>query len=87
MLDGFDHPHALIEFVKRGPEVGYRAVTWAPEAADRQLIGYYLTLRAASKAAHMRYVGTLGNQGQPMAWGHVRQQSADPVDNLDSLRG
>lgn len=69
MLDGLDQPHALIEFVKRGPEVGYKAVTWAPGAADRQLIGYYRTLRAATKAAHMRYVGTLGNQGPPIAWG------------------
>lgn len=69
MLDGFDQPHALIEIVKRGPEAGYKAVTWALGAADSQLIGYYLTLRAATKAAHLRYVGMLGNQGPPMAYG------------------
>ena len=73
MLDGFDRPHALIEFVRRGPDVGYKAVTWAPDAADRQLIGYYLTLRAATKAAHLRYVASLGNPGPPIAnWGQGR---------------
>lgn len=73
MLDGFDQPHALIEFVKHGPEVGHKTVTWAPGAADRQLIGYYLTLRAAARAAHMRYIGTLGNQGPPMTWGNPKR--------------
>jgi hypothetical protein len=73
MLDGFDRPHALIEFVRRGPDVGYKAVTWAPDAADRQLIGYYLTLRAATKSAHLRYVASLGNPGPPIAnWGQGR---------------
>jgi hypothetical protein len=76
MLDGFDQPHALIQIVRRGPEVGYKAVTWAAEAADRQLIGYYLTLRAATKASHMRYVRSLGNQGPPIAWG--QQQAPTP---------
>ena len=38
---------------------------------------YYLALRAARKATHMRYVGTFGNQGPPMARGYVWQESAD----------
>lgn len=44
MLDGFDQLHALIEIVRRGPEVGYRAGAGAPEAADRYLIGCFLPL-------------------------------------------
>lgn len=71
MLDGFDQPHALTEIVKRGPDVGYKVVIWAAVGADRQLIGYHLALRAATKAAHTRYASSLGDPGPPMAgWGH-----------------
>ncbi len=34
----------------------HRGVASAPRAADRRLIGHYLTLLAAAQSAHMRYV-------------------------------
>ena len=45
-------PYAIVRSIEVGGERGYRAVTWAESSADRRLIGYYRTLRAATKAAH-----------------------------------
>lgn len=56
MLDTYRQPYGMIRLVRRGDEVGYRAETWAQVAADRQLIGYYRTLRAAARMVHMHFI-------------------------------
>jgi hypothetical protein len=56
MFDARDQPAALIRFVRRGDELGYRVVSWAQDSADRELIGYYRTLRAATMAAHQHII-------------------------------
>jgi hypothetical protein len=60
MTDPYDRPYGVIRFLRRGGELGYRAVTWAPESADRKLIGYYRTLRAAAKQVHAVFVRSHG---------------------------
>jgi hypothetical protein len=55
--------------VRRGEELGYRSETWAPEPDLCDLVGYYRTPRAATKAAQMCCVASLGNPGPPIAWG------------------
>ncbi len=56
MVDPHERPYGDIRFLRRGSELGYRAVTWAPESSARELIGYYRTLRAAATAAHALFV-------------------------------
>lgn len=58
MLDFYDQPYALVVFVRRGDEVGYRADTWTQVSAERELIGYFRSLRAATAASHQRYLST-----------------------------
>lgn len=50
IFDVHDKPYALIDFVRRGPELGYRAVRWAQKESEQKLIGYYKNLRAACSA-------------------------------------
>jgi hypothetical protein len=52
--------YGIIRLLELGGEQGYRAVTWAERSADRQLVGYYRTLRAAAMAAHRRYLASHG---------------------------
>lgn len=56
MMAQYGRCYGLIRLLEVGGERGYRAVTWADESRDRQLIGYYRTLRAAAAAAHTRYL-------------------------------
>jgi len=77
LLDSYGQPHSVVRMVRRGDELGYRAETWTPEPDLRDLVGYYRTLRAATKAAHMRYVASLGNPGPPIAWGAVADRTPD----------
>lgn len=56
MLDTNGKPYGVIRFLRRGDQLGYRSVTWAPDSKDRQLIGYYRNLRAAAAAVHRRFV-------------------------------
>lgn len=56
--DAYNNPFALIDFIRRGPELGYRVNEWAQNSADQKTIGYYTTLRAAVAAAHQRYIRT-----------------------------
>jgi hypothetical protein len=53
-------PYGIIRLLELGGEQGYRAVTWAEQSADRQLVGYYRSLRAAAMAAHRRYLSGHG---------------------------
>jgi hypothetical protein len=63
MVAQFGEPYAIIQLVEIGKERGYRVVTANEKREDRRLIGYYTNLRAATQAAHERWVrqhGTLG---------------------------
>lgn len=63
MVAQFGEPYAIIRLIEIGKERGYRAVTATEKRADRELVGYYTTLRAATAAAHARWIrmhGTLG---------------------------
>jgi len=53
-------PYSVIRLLELGGEQGYRAVTWAERSDERQLVGYYRTLRAAAMAAHRRYLASHG---------------------------
>jgi len=52
--------YGIIRQLELGGERGYRAVTWAEASHERQLVGYYRTLRAAAMAAHRRYLASHG---------------------------
>ena len=63
MVAQVGEPYAIIRLIEIGKQRGYRVVTANEKRADRELVGYYLTLRAATAAAHTRWVrqhGTLG---------------------------
>ena len=62
--------YAVIRLLELGGERGYRAVTWAERSEDRELIGYYRTLRAAAGAAHKQWLSGLSPRGfAPDPWG------------------
>ena len=63
MVTPTDQRYAVILLLEIRGERGYRVVTWANDSAKRELVGYYRSLRAASFAAHERYLRTLGNPG------------------------
>lgn len=56
MIDTTEKCYGIIRILRRGGELGYRAVTWAQASEDRQLIGYYRSLRAACEATHQRLI-------------------------------
>lgn len=51
MRDDKRVPAAVIRRLRLGPreEMFFRVVTWAPESADRQLVGYFPTLAEADR--------------------------------------
>jgi hypothetical protein len=51
MLDQFGISYGDVQLVRRGSEIGYRG-----RAGDGEVIGYYRTLRATTKAVHMKFV-------------------------------
>jgi hypothetical protein len=63
MTAQYGDPYAVVRFLRRGAELGYRSVTWAESSADRELIGYYRTLRAATFWAHRHWLRTLARPG------------------------
>jgi len=63
--EGRNRCYGVIRLLRIRGEAGYRAVTWAERSEDRELIGYYRSLRAASSAAHNRLLSTYGNPGPP----------------------
>lgn len=71
MLDTLERPYAMIDFIRRGEELGYRVTTWEQVSADREIIGYYRTLRAAASAGHRRYIATRGPHNRHPLEGHV----------------
>lgn len=60
MVDPSAKPYAVVRALEVGGERGYRAVSWAEGSEDRQLIGYWRTLRAACEGAHRAYVARHG---------------------------
>ena len=56
MVGQYGQPYVIIRSIQIGQESGYRAVTAAERRQDRKLIGYFTTLRAATKAAHQRWI-------------------------------
>jgi hypothetical protein len=63
MLAQYGECYGVIRMLRIDDELGYRAVTWAPQSQDRELIGYFTTLRAAAYATHMRFVRSHGQSG------------------------
>jgi hypothetical protein len=62
--------YAVIRMLELGGERGYRVVTWAENSADRELVGYYRTLRGAAMAGHLAFVRSHGQNGfAPRPWG------------------
>lgn len=55
LFDGSEQPYALIDLVKRGGELGYRATTWNQERTAGVVIGYYRTVAGAAATVHMLY--------------------------------
>jgi hypothetical protein len=55
--------YAIVRLIRVGGELGYRAVTWAESSADRRLIGYFRSLRAATFWAHRHWLRTLARPG------------------------
>jgi hypothetical protein len=64
LIDPLGIRYGDVQLVRRGPEIGYRGRDEALE-----LVGYYRTLKAATKAVHMVY---------------VRKHSGAPVDPNES---
>lgn len=60
MIDPSAKPYAVVRALEVGGERGYRVVTWAERSEDRQLVGYWQTLRAACAAAHRHYLAQHG---------------------------
>lgn len=61
--------YAVLQIVRIGGELGYRAVTFAPTSSERMLIGYYRSLRAAAGHAHRHWLATLSPTGfAPQPW-------------------
>ena len=59
----FGQVYGIIRLIEIGGERGYRVTTAAEKRGDRRLVGYYTTLRAATKAAHQRSIREHGNSG------------------------
>src|SRR5688500_17692966 len=60
IFDVHERPYGMIHFVRRGPDLGYKATRWA-QNGDGPLIGYYRNLRAAAAAVHAEKI----NEGVP----------------------
>lgn len=63
MVDPGGNRYAVVRLLRLDGELGYRAVTWAERSEDRQLIGYYRNLRAATMAAHLHFISRHGVTG------------------------
>jgi len=74
--------YGIIRQLELGGERGYRAVTWAEASHERQLVGYYRTLRAAAMAAHRRYLASHGPR--QYGSGHGSRQTGQPRQSIAS---
>ena len=62
LVDSFQREYGRVRLVRRGSEVGYRA------EFRGELVGYFLTLRAACFRVHMAFVDSHGRRGDGV-WG------------------
>lgn len=69
MVDATNKCYGIVRFLTIDGQSGYRVVTWAEHSDDRRLIGYFTSLRAATVAAHNRYLRSQG-RGLPNHDGH-----------------
>lgn len=58
-----DRAWALIDIIRSGDEIGYKVVTARVDVADRELIGYYTSFKAAAAHAHGHYLASLTPKG------------------------
>lgn len=65
MIAQYGQCYGVIRMLEIAGERGYRAVTWAERSEDRELIGYYRSLRAACAATHERFVRSRGAGARP----------------------
>ncbi len=63
MRSGDGVRYGIVRALELGGQRGYRAVTWAERSEDRQLIGYFTSLRAATMAAHRRWLADHARPG------------------------
>jgi hypothetical protein len=63
MTTQYGDAYAVVRLIRRGGETGYRSDTWAPSTTDREFIGYFRTLRAATYWAHRHWLRTLATPG------------------------
>ncbi|NEM90786.1 hypothetical protein [Galbitalea soli] len=69
MMAQYGRCYGVIRQLQIAGERGYRAVTWAERSDERQLIGYFRTLRAACWATHQKFLSTHGQLGEPNGGG------------------
>lgn len=74
MLDTFKRPYAMIAFVKRGNELGYRADRWTQVSTKQELVGYFRTLAGACAAAHQVYLRNLNASSPDPLGGHTEKR-------------
>ena len=72
MFDTMERPYAIVVMLEVGGERGYRAVTYAVQSRDRQLVGYYRTLMSAVMAAHRWFIAQHGGAHDSKEYGRVR---------------
>ena len=79
MFDAYEKPYALIDLVKRGEEIGYRATTWNAEKTEGVVIGYYRSLAGACSSVHGLWIGRGVPSGAPSAdWADRWPKKVDP---------
>lgn len=80
MEDSYQRPYAVITFVKRGGELGYRVQTWAQESDGRKIVGYFTSLRGAASAVHGMWINR-GVPTRPDAGSNRATRGDDPWAN------
>jgi hypothetical protein len=63
MVASTGETYGVVRLIEVAGERGYRAVTWAERSEDRQLIGYFRTLKVAVERTHQRWLASHGNGG------------------------
>lgn len=58
MVDANNACYGVVRLLSIGGQTGYRAVTWAERSENRELIGYFRSLRSAAAATHRRFLST-----------------------------
>ena len=87
IFDVQDKPYALIDFVRRGGELGYRAVRWAQSQTDQTLIGYYKNLRAACAAVAQKKQSNLTvDVREASGWGTPPGPPVRPAQEVSAGR-